>query len=281
MKYIVCFSGGHTSAICAIRCVRKFGKENVILLNHDIVDDSQGNEIEHKDIKRFKQEVADYLGLTITYANCRKFKDNTPLGVVEEIGSFINIHTKQALCTTKLKTEPFYEYLKTNFSENKALENDECKVVYGFDINEKERITRRVGVLSTVCGGYLCEFPMLWEDKNLICNTEEIGIKRPLTYKLFKHANCVGCLKAGRQHWYLVYCLYPKIFERAKKSEEQIGATIIKGISLTELEPKYKEMKESLGICPNENQQSQTFWARVEKVCPEQISFLPCDCAVL
>lgn len=32
MKYIVCFSGGHSSAIAAIECVRKAGKENVILL---------------------------------------------------------------------------------------------------------------------------------------------------------------------------------------------------------------------------------------------------------
>jgi hypothetical protein len=34
------------------------------LLNHDI-----NSRFENKDIKRFKKEVADYLGLQITYAN--------------------------------------------------------------------------------------------------------------------------------------------------------------------------------------------------------------------
>ena len=48
MKYIVCYSGGHSSALVAIEAVRKYGKEDVILLNHNI-----SPEVEHKDIKRF------------------------------------------------------------------------------------------------------------------------------------------------------------------------------------------------------------------------------------
>ena len=35
-KHIICFSGGHSSAIVAIEVVRRFGKENTVLLNHDI-----------------------------------------------------------------------------------------------------------------------------------------------------------------------------------------------------------------------------------------------------
>ena len=42
MTHIVCFSGGESSAIVAIEVVRKFGKENVVLLNHDI-----SSKIEH------------------------------------------------------------------------------------------------------------------------------------------------------------------------------------------------------------------------------------------
>lgn len=48
MKHLVCYSGGHSSALVAIEVVRKFGKENVILLNHDIKSTSEG-----EDIKRF------------------------------------------------------------------------------------------------------------------------------------------------------------------------------------------------------------------------------------
>ena len=36
VKHIVCFSGGESSAIVAVELVRKFGKENVILVNHNI-----------------------------------------------------------------------------------------------------------------------------------------------------------------------------------------------------------------------------------------------------
>ena len=55
---IVCYSGGHSSALVAIETVRRFGKERVVLLNHDIISTSEG-----QDINRFKSEVADYLGL--------------------------------------------------------------------------------------------------------------------------------------------------------------------------------------------------------------------------
>ena len=52
------FSGGESSAIVAIEVVRKFGKENVVLLNHDI-----SPKVEDADAKRFKKEISNYLGL--------------------------------------------------------------------------------------------------------------------------------------------------------------------------------------------------------------------------
>ena len=104
MKYVVCYSGGHSSALCAIECVRKFGKENVILLNHDI-----SPEVEHEDIKRFKKEVAEYLGLDITYANMERWEIKTPLRVCRELGGF-KFGLSPVLCTTKLKTEPFKKW---------------------------------------------------------------------------------------------------------------------------------------------------------------------------
>ena len=64
MKHVVLYSGGHSSALAAIETVRQYGPENVILLNHDI-----NPRTEDADIKRFKREVAEYLGLLITYAN--------------------------------------------------------------------------------------------------------------------------------------------------------------------------------------------------------------------
>ena len=92
--------------------------------------------------------------------------------------------------------------------------------------------------------------------------------------------NCIGCLKAGKQHWYVVYCLRPDIFQEAMKTEEEIGHSIIKGVFLKDLIPKFEETK-AKGICPNDKENSSSFWARVEKTLPEQMSFMPCDCSFL
>ena len=261
---IVCYSGGHSSALVAVEAVRKYGKGSVVLLNHDI-----SAEVEHADIKLFKKEVADYLGLPITYANMEGYEEITPLKLVRKLKGF-QFQPGNAICTYNLKTKPFYKYLE-NIPKSK-----DVKILYGFDDDEDNRIQRRRTIINAM--GYGVEFPLAeWE--RTITEIEEIGIERPMTYKIFKHANCVGCLKAGRQHWYIVYCLYPHIFEEAVQTEKEIGFSIIKDIYLKDLIPKYKEMQ-SKGICPSEKENPNTFWARVESTLPEQTSFLPCDCSI-
>ena len=73
MQYVVCYSGGHSSALAAVETVRRFGNENVILLNHDI-----SSKVESIKIKKFKNQVAEYLQLPITYANCEGFEQKPP-----------------------------------------------------------------------------------------------------------------------------------------------------------------------------------------------------------
>ena len=253
-KHIVCYSGGHSSALVAIEVTRKYGKENVILLNHDIAIS-----VENQDIKRFKHEVANYLGLEITYANYKGMSlQNLPdqFDVVMQANAF-KVGTGTELCTSRLKTEPFMKYLKENFNEKN------CVIYYGFDANEGVRIQRRTGILGSL--GYKTDYPLaLWKDRT-IQSTNEIGIIPPNTYEKFKHANCVGCLKAGSQHWYIVYCTRKDIWEKAKKAEDFIGYTIIKDKSLEELEPMFEQMKQ-LGIGPTEHIKHQTFWANTKKI---------------
>lgn len=254
MKHIVCYSGGHSSAQVAIEVARKFGKENVILLNHDIA-----SSVENADIKRFKTEVSEYLDIPITYANYKglELKDlPDQFDVVMKAQAF-KVGTGTELCTSRLKTEPFMSYLKEYFP------NKDCIIYYGFDANEGVRIQRRTGILGNL--GYRTDYPLaLWKERT-IASTKEINILPPNTYESFKHANCVGCLKAGSQHWYIVYCTRPDIFEKAKFAEEEIGHTIIKDKSLEELEPMFKKMKE-LGVTPTEHVKHQTFWAGARKV---------------
>ena len=52
MKYVVCYSGGHSSALAAVETVIRHGRKNTILLNHDI-----SGKVEDEDVKRFKAEL--------------------------------------------------------------------------------------------------------------------------------------------------------------------------------------------------------------------------------
>lgn len=271
MKYLVCYSGGHSSALVAIEAVRKFGKENVILLNHDI-----SPEVEHEDIKRFKNEVAEYLGLKITYANMEGWEELTPIRLSVKQGGW-KFGNSPVLCTTKLKTEPFMKYLKENFPVKKGETRQDLTILYGFDKGEKARIQRRASILAGQ--GYKSDYPLAYWNRT-IENTEEIGIKKPIVYELHRHANCIGCLKAGMQSWYLVYCLYPHIWKEAVEAENEIGYSILKDKFLEELEPKFSQMK-CQGFIPSEKISPQKFWAKVEKELQEvgQISWLPCECS--
>lgn len=270
MKYIVCFSGGHSSALVAVEAVRKAGKENVILLNHDISPN-----VEDADIKRFKREVADYLGIEITYANMDGWEQKDPLDVCMEIGAF-KVGNGTALCTNRLKTEPFYKWLNENYPSKPFEPRDDVTILYGFDKNEVHRIQRRIGVLLSK--GYKTDFPLaFWE--RTIQNIEEIGIQRPKTYQIFKHANCIGCLKSGKQQWYIVFCLRPDLWEKAKRAEEVIGYSILKDVYLEDLECKFRTMKE-LGIVPTEKVGFQKFWAEVRKALPNDFDNKPCECAI-
>ena len=270
MKHLVCYSGGHSSALVAIEVVRKYGKENVILLNHDI-----SAWVENQDIKRFKKEVADYLGLDITYANIQNLEANNlpdQFDVVVNAAAF-KVGNGTELCTSRLKTEPFMKYLQQNFQDK------DCCIYYGFDANETARIQRRTGILGSQ--GFKTDYPLaIWKDRT-IHSTNDIGILPPNTYESFKHANCVGCLKAGRQHWYIVYCTRPDVYEKAKWAEDEIGYTIIKGITLKELEPLFQSMKDN-EILPTEHLPHQTFWKLAKqkiKITAEiEADNKPCEC---
>jgi hypothetical protein len=274
-KHIVCYSGGHSSALVAIEVVRKFGKENVILVNHECV-------LEPKDVERFEQEVAKYLELPITYVNFEGAETKDQFDVVMEKKSFVNVRSsaREALCTHVMKTEPFLKWLKELDSEYEYI------VYYGFDKNELSRIQRRSTIMAAI--GYKTDYPLaLWLDRT-IENTEDIGIPRPNSYNVYKHANCVGCLKAGWQHWYCVYLLDYPLFEKGMRSEELIGYKIHKDYYLSEKIELFEKMKK-IGIEPNEHIQSQTFWKNVRNAIKEydnsnieitEEDQKPCECFI-
>lgn len=278
MKHIVCYSGGHSSALTAIEVCRKYGKGDVVLLNHDI-----NPKYEDPDIKRFKRDVSEYLGLPITYANILGINDPERFPnqfQVCMIAKAFKVGDGSELCTNRLKTAPFYNWLAANCLPGEGI------VYYGFDRNEGDRIIRRRKILTSM--GYESAYPRA-EWQCTINSTLEIGIDPPLTYRQFKHANCVGCLKAGKQHWYVVFCTRPDIWEEGKAAEAYIGYTIHPGESLESLEPLFNAMRRA-EIEPTEHIPHQQFWATVAKhVKPKQYKGftqdtlfmqMPCECVV-
>ncbi len=267
MRHIVCYSGGHTSAIAGIEAVRREGKENVTLLNHDM-----HHSVEDPDVKRFKQEVADYLGLPITYAS-RRNASQDQFDVCVEASAF-KVDSGSELCTSRLKTEPFVAWLRANAADKRAI----C--YYGFDANETARMQRRTGFLGTM--GYRTEYPAIWTQRTIHA-TEEIGIARPITYSVFKHGNCIGCLKAGWQHWYIVYCTRPDIWLKGKWAEAEIGYAIHHDESgpvyLADMEDRFAAMK-AAGVPATERVPHQKFWAQAKKIVRIHSiqESLPCDC---
>lgn len=255
MKHIICYSGGHESALVAIEVTRRYGAENVILLNHDICAKA-----EDQDIKQYKQDIADYLGLEITPCNASdKFPHLDPIKACIDVKAF-KVGMGTELCTNKLKTAPFHKWLKQNFPDK------DCILYYGFIKEEPKRVARRKSILYYDIG-YRVQFPLLWEYRT-IHDTEEIGIPKPEHYNIYRHSNCVGCLKAGWQHWYCVYVYRPDRWELAKETERLIGYSINrrnnKPCFLKEREAEFKLLKRR-GMPATEHINPGKFWAMARK----------------
>ena len=229
--------------------------------------------------------MAKYLGIPITYVNMKDSGSKDQFDVVIEKGSFINPADRQSLCTHVMKTEPFMKWLNFNFPRHSTLFEDkkECIVYYGFDPTEVDRMTRRASIMAA--HGYMTDFPLgLW--KRTIRSTLEIGILPPNQYEIFIHANCIGCLKAGWQHWYCVYVLRPDLYERGKMAENEIGYSIHKDYWLEDKEEMFAKMVK-IGIEPTERVNSAAWWAMVKKLLKEYDNSIcdintesekPCEC---
>lgn len=269
LQHVVCYSGGHSSALTAISVVKRYGRDNVILVNHDI-----NPRVEDADIKRFKREVADWLGIPVTFVNY-KDADADQFDICVKHKGF-KARNGNELCTSRLKTQPFMDWLLRTFPQKN------CVIYYGFDANETVRIQRRSGILGA--DGYRTDFPLALWPTRVVRSTREIGIEPPNTYGVFKHANCIGCLKAGWQHWYVVYCTRPDIWEKAKWAEDEIGHAIhfdkkLGPVYLEDMEPRFSAMK-TAAVAYTEHVPQQRFWADAKKLIP--VEFLedskPCEC---
>lgn len=135
------------------------------MLNHDI-----NPRYEDEDIKRFKAEVAQYLGVSITYSNILGIKDPTKIPnqfQVCMIAKAFKVRNGSELCTNRLKTAPFANYMSANHRPGEAI------LYYGFDANELNRIERRKKIVAAM--GYQSAYPLAEWPKS-ISSTKEVGI---------------------------------------------------------------------------------------------------------
>jgi hypothetical protein len=156
-------------------------------------------------------------------------------------------------------------------------------IYYGFDFNEQNRITRRVGIMAAM--GYKTDYPKLWPERT-IYSMSEVGIQVPNTYRLFKHANCFGCLKASLLHWYVVYVWKIDIYIEAIEMEEALDFTIHtvirngikRTITLLELSTIFDRMRED-GIAATEHQNVLGFARMLRNYEVEECAVgMPCEC---
>ena len=172
-KHIVCYSGGVSSSLVGAMVLKKFGKENTIWLNHEV-------KAEPEDVARYEQEFAKAHGMEITYANgdTTKYPNLTPYDVIKREKAFAVRHGagESVLCTHRLKTDPFNQWLEENYEKGDV-------IYYGFDKGETARIQRRSTILASQ--GYKSDYPLaLWENPLDRSYLEEIGVAPPMQYKV-------------------------------------------------------------------------------------------------
>ena len=189
---------------------------------------------QHPDSLRFIKDCEKVLGKKITILQSNyKSVDN----VIKTFG-FIN-GPYGAKCTEILKkrVRKEWEYGKKDLT-----------YVWGFDVDERHRAERLLESMPE----FKHEFPLI--DNSLTkqdCHAiaDRLGIKRPKMYDLgYQNNNCVGCIKGGMWYWNKIRTDFPEVFESSAKLERDIGASIIKGVYLDELEPNRGRKEEEISV---------------------------------
>lgn len=202
---IVSFSGGAGSFVSAVRAIKKYGKENTILVFCDTT-------IEDHDLYRFIAESSKKLEIPLI-----KLKDGrTPWDVFRD--KRYQGNTRTAHCTIELKGKMFRRWLDQNYTP------DSCVLVFGFDWTEGHRhATAEENYKEFECWSPLLEAPYL--DKTDTLNIiESYGIDIPRLYKFgFSHNNCGGfCVRAGQEHYRRLLMFLPEVYAHHEREQEQL-----------------------------------------------------------
>lgn len=227
MKHVVMFSGGAASSVVAKMIADKYPQDTILL--------HTPTGAEHSDADRFREQVANFIGLPITEEKANK----TLWEMVESYKQIPN--DSLPYCTERLKLIPQDRFLKRLEAQGEGV------IIYlGLGVDEWRRIQRvwarnqSKGRNAAFC---LMDKRLTGEDcKKIIRDEWKVCLPEP--YKYFEHNNCIPCYKGGKGHWYKVWKYYPERFWRAAAAERRATNTVFDGITLDELAASWEKSPE-------------------------------------
>jgi peroxiredoxin len=232
---VVWFSCGAASAIAAKLTLDKYGENNIVRIVNTPIDE------EPEDNQRFLKDVEAWLGVKIETAMNSKYDHNSAEKIWEKRKYMAGV--AGAPCTQELKKGARYEFERKNEIDFHVL---------GFTADEEHRhenfVTReRANVIPVLIDEGLRKNDCFW-----ILN--DAGVKLPESYKHFKNANCIGCVKAnGVTYWQKVREVYPEVFQRRAELSRLIGARLVKykgeRYFLDEMQPHWKGGRMEIWEC--------------------------------
>jgi hypothetical protein len=205
MNHVVSFSTGILSALALERVINRYGRESVTGIFMD-------TRFEDDDNYRFMADVEKYLQIEIV--KIQEGRDPYEVSHAEHVIP----NSRVAPCTTRLKIEPFREWLK---EQEKPI-----TVHIGYDYAEMHRcepVRRNYEGL-----GYSVDFPMLWQPYEFrdykIIMREDWGIEPPRMYAIgYTHANCGGrCVKQGHGDWIRTLLNFPERYAAIEQWEAEM-----------------------------------------------------------
>jgi len=206
----VWFSCGAASAVAAKKTIELYGETHTIrVLNNPVAE-------EHQDNLRFRDDVAQWLGVEIEVVINPSYKRCSAEDVWDDRGYMSGVYG--APCTLLLKKEARRKWEMTNHVDYHVL---------GFTLEERNRYDRfikeRPNTLPILIDAGITK-------KECFSIISAAGLRLPEVYSLgYPNANCIGCVKAtSPTYWNHVRKQHPEVFERRATQSRELGAKLVR-----------------------------------------------------
>jgi len=218
-RNLVWFSCGAASAAAAHLAVKKYGMNCKVVYCDTSLH-------EHPDNLRFLVEVEEWIGIKIERIVSKEYPAMDIYEVFTKERRMKNQKSGGAVCTDRLKRQVRIAYQWAGDNHIFGYTSDEQNRIKRFeDANpslDTEWILADAGVDKSECYRII----------------KEAGIELPMMYKLgYSNNNCIGCVKGGKGYWNKIRRDFPETFERQSRLERYLGASVLNGCYLDELDP--------------------------------------------